>query len=72
MNQDHGDRLVEIADELRAVATNGLRWAATEYEEARYDKVMSLAAELLSMVDARGAAEIEEVFRGDLGTRTPM
>jgi ADP-ribose pyrophosphatase YjhB (NUDIX family) len=72
MGQDNEDRLVEIADELRAIATNGLKWVATEYDEARYHKAMSLAAELLSMVDTRGADEIERVFRGDLGIRTPF
>lgn len=72
MAKDQGRRLVEIADELRAIATNGLRWAATEYDEARYHKTMSLAAELLSMVDAREVEEVERVFRGDLGIRTPF
>jgi ADP-ribose pyrophosphatase YjhB (NUDIX family) len=72
MAKDTGGRLVEIADELRAIATNGLRWAATEYDEARYEKTMSVAAELLGMVDTRDAGEIEQVFRGDLGIRTPF
>ena len=72
MSKDHGHRLVEVADELRAIATNGLRWSATEYDEARYHKTMSLAAELLGMVDTRSAEKIERVFRGDLGIRTPF
>lgn len=71
MAKDQAGRLVEIADELRAVATNGLKWAATEYDEARYHKTMSLAAELLGMADTRGGEEIERIFRGDLGIRTP-
>jgi 8-oxo-dGTP pyrophosphatase MutT (NUDIX family) len=33
---------------------------------------MSLAAELMSMADTRDAQEIERVFRGDLGFRTPL
>jgi len=33
---------------------------------------MSLAAELLGMVDTRSAEEIEQVFRGDLEIRTPF
>ena len=72
MAKDQTGRLVEIADELRAIATNGLKWTATEYDEARYHKTMSLAAELLSMVDRREAGEIEQVFRGDLEIRTPF
>lgn len=72
MEKDAGSRLVEIADELRAVGVNGLHWTATEYDKARYEKVVSLAAELLSMADTRGADEIGRVFRGDLGVRSPM
>lgn len=72
MEKDVGDRLVEIADELRAVGVNGLHWAASEYDKARYEKVVSLAAELLSMADARGAEELERMFRGDLGIRSPL
>jgi 8-oxo-dGTP pyrophosphatase MutT (NUDIX family) len=65
-------RIVEIADELRALATNGLHWASNEYDHARYDKVLELAAQLLSLSDPRDAAEIERVFRGDLGIRSPL
>ena len=72
MTDDRERRLVEIADELRAIATNGLKWRATEYDEARYEKTMSLAAELLRMADTRGVEEIERVFRGDLEIRTPF
>lgn len=72
MDQDQGSRLVEIADELRAIAANGLRWVATEYDGARYHRTMSLAAELLSLVDAREVEEIERIFKGDLGIRTPF
>lgn len=67
-----GMRLGEIADELRALSVNGLHWAGNEYDKARYDHILSLAAELLSMADSREADEIERIFRGDLGVRTPI
>lgn len=72
MTKDPGARLTEIADDLRAIATNGLCWAANEYDKARYEKILSLAAELLSMADTRDADEIERAFRGDLSVRTPF
>ena len=72
MDKDAGQRLAEIADELRAIATNGLHWAANEYDRDRYDRVLSLAAELLSVSDPRSATEIEQVFRGDLAVRSPF
>lgn len=72
MKIDRGARLAEIADELRAIAVNGLHWAANDYDRARYDRALYLAAELLSMSDARQVGEIEEQFRGDLAVRTPF
>jgi 8-oxo-dGTP pyrophosphatase MutT (NUDIX family) len=72
MRADPCLRIVEIADELRALATNGLHWASNEYDHARYDKVLELAAQLLSLADMRDSAEIERVFRGDLGVRSPL
>lgn len=72
MQKDTGTRIVEIADELQALASNGLHWASNEYDEARFHKVIALAAELLSMADSREAPEIEREFRGNLGIRTPL
>ena len=72
MQSDMSTRIAEIADELRALATNGLHWASNEYDHARYDKVLELAAQLLSLADTRDAGEIERVFRGDLGVRSPL
>lgn len=72
MQNDPGRRLVEIADELRAISTNGLRWSENEYDKARYEQVLSLAAELLSVADTRDAGDIERVYRGDLDIRTPF
>lgn len=72
MQSDIGTRIAEIADELRALATNGLHWASNEYDHARYDKVLELATQLLSLADTRDAGEIERVFRGDLGVRSPL
>jgi 8-oxo-dGTP pyrophosphatase MutT (NUDIX family) len=72
VDKDPGMRIIEIADQLRALAANGLHWAANEYDHARYDKLLTLAAELMSMADSRETLEIERVFRGDLNWRTPF
>jgi 8-oxo-dGTP pyrophosphatase MutT (NUDIX family) len=72
MQDEAANRLVEIADELRAIAENGLQWAPTEYDRVRYDKALSLAAELLSMAEVRDAEEIHRIFRGNLAIRTPF
>ncbi|HKP54151.1 MAG TPA: NUDIX hydrolase N-terminal domain-containing protein [Chloroflexia bacterium] len=72
MGKDAGTRITEIADHLRALATNGLHWAKNEYDHARYDKLLTLSAELLSIADSHEAQEIERTFRGDLRVRTPF
>jgi len=69
---DRGTRLAQIAESLRAIAVNGLHWAETEYDRARYERALALATELLSLADTRDAAEIERAVRGDLGLRTPF
>jgi ADP-ribose pyrophosphatase YjhB (NUDIX family) len=72
MQNDVAAQITEIADEMRALAANGLHWAANEYDHARYDRLMQLAAQLLSLADTRDAGEIERIFRGDLGVRSPL
>jgi ADP-ribose pyrophosphatase YjhB (NUDIX family) len=61
-----------LADELRAIASNGLHWSTDEHDRARYDRTLVIAAQLASLADTRTAGEIERVFRGNLGMRTPL
>jgi ADP-ribose pyrophosphatase YjhB (NUDIX family) len=68
---DAGTRVAQIADELRALAQNGLHYSTNDYDRERFHRTMELAAELLALVDPRDTVEIIEVFRGDLGLRTP-
>ncbi len=75
MQEDPARKLIEIADELRSAAQNGLYWAKRredEYDLARYEKVMALAAQALALADSRGVDEIERIFRGELGIRSPL
>jgi ADP-ribose pyrophosphatase YjhB (NUDIX family) len=72
MQDDVSNRLVALADEVRALASNGLQWAQNEYDRARYDRLLAVAAEMLAMADTRPAPEIEQVFRGNLGARSPL
>jgi ADP-ribose pyrophosphatase YjhB (NUDIX family) len=65
-------RIAQLADELRALAANGIHYRVNEYDLGRYQRVQAIAAELLSQVDTRPAEELERVFRGDLGARTPL
>lgn len=64
--------LVEIADELRAIAANGLHYCHDEHDRQRYEQLRELAARTLALADERGVDEIAAEFRGDLGPRTPL
>jgi hypothetical protein len=64
-------RLVQLADILRAIATNGLHWATDPHDRERYERTLAIAAELLGMTDTRNAAEIERLFRGTSSCAAP-
>lgn len=67
-----GVRLVQIADRLRSLSTNGLQWSTDPYQTERYQHILKLAAELLGMVDTHPLAEIERAFFTDLDFSTPL
>ena len=65
----------QVADELRALANLGLHYTdptSQPYDFERYERVLALAAELLSLTDTRTAEEILRVFSGDLSHTTPL
>lgn len=66
-------KLLEIADQVRAVAGTGLHYAESEFDRERYDKLMRLAAEAAALADDASAAdEVEAWFRAsDRGYVTP-
>jgi 8-oxo-dGTP pyrophosphatase MutT (NUDIX family) len=63
---DLGQLLRLWADELRAIANEGLHWDADNpYNVRRFQRVRRIAAELFAAQDARDADAIEQVFNGD-------
>jgi len=64
---DLSQRLHLWADELRAIANEGLRWSRDNpYNERRFRRVMRIAAELLAVQDVRDADAIERIFNENL------
>ena len=66
--------LQDVADQLRAIGQTGLFYARREddeYDIARYERVLALAARLFALTDTRSAAEILAVYNGDIGEQTP-
>ena len=64
--------LLEIADELRAIAASGLHFTEGEFDRERYARLQSLAARLANLSGAGAFEPLEELFRtGDRGYVTP-
>ena len=65
-------RLLEIADEIRALATTGLHYTEGPFDRERYEKLLTLAARLASQGAVADAERLEVVFRSaDQGYVTP-
>ena len=64
--------LQDIADQLRAIGQTGLFYARREddeYDIARYERVLALAARLFALTDTRSAEEILALYNGDINYR---
>ncbi len=70
-DKDTRIRIQEIAEELRAMAANGLHFGHDEYDMARYRRIIALAAEMLAMTDPRSTEEIERIYSGHIDVYTP-
>jgi ADP-ribose pyrophosphatase YjhB (NUDIX family) len=65
-------RLAQIADQIRAMSSNGLTYSTNPYDIDRYQRLMKLAAELLGMAATQPLDEIERIFIADVGLHTPL
>jgi ADP-ribose pyrophosphatase YjhB (NUDIX family) len=63
--------VLEIADELRAIATTGLHYGEGQFDRERYQKLLDLAVRLAGTAAGDAAAELEPIYRGDQGYVTP-
>ncbi|HKH20391.1 MAG TPA: NUDIX hydrolase N-terminal domain-containing protein, partial [Gammaproteobacteria bacterium] len=61
-----GQRLRLWADDLRALANEGLHWdRENPYNQRRFERVRRIAAELFAAQDARDGDVIEQIFSAD-------
>jgi len=65
------DAIRRIGIKLAALAQDGLTYAASDYDLDRYQQVSRLAAELLSALSGRPAAELAVELGRDSGYATP-
>ncbi len=65
-------RVLEIADELRAIAATGLHFTDGEFDRERYERLLALAARLGALASAHAPDELERIYRlADTGYVTP-
>jgi 8-oxo-dGTP pyrophosphatase MutT (NUDIX family) len=65
-------RVLEIADELRAIATTGLHFTDGAFDRERYERLLALAARLGSLVSDHAPDDLEHIYRSaDAGYVTP-
>ncbi|MEM7536127.1 MAG: NUDIX hydrolase N-terminal domain-containing protein [Chloroflexota bacterium] len=69
---DISKQLTQVADQLRALSTNGLIYTDDPYQIERYQKIKKLSAQLLSIADSRPQHEIEHILFEDIAYKTPM
>lgn len=65
------DDLYEIADELRAVANQGLRFDKDAYTRERYQRVLLASARLVAALERTSADEVLRVYEGNLAHMSP-
>lgn len=72
VGHDPALRLTQIADQIRAMSYVGLNYGKDPYDIDRYQRLLKLAAELLSMAATQPLAEIERTFVRGIGLQTPL
>lgn len=68
---DPAQTVIEIAEELRAVAAEGLHYSRDPHDRRRYEKLRNLAARAWAVADTRQLSELTRRFQDDVGIRTP-
>ncbi len=64
--------LYQIADELRAVACLGLRFAENDYAAERYQRVLAASARLVGVIERRSPDEVLAQFQDNLLHVSPL
>ncbi|MCK4511985.1 NUDIX hydrolase N-terminal domain-containing protein, partial [bacterium] len=62
---------LELLDEIRILASNGLEYAGNEYDRSRYARLMELVEEYYGQALDLPPSEVRERFRVELGHITP-
>lgn len=63
--------VLELLDEIRILASNGLEYADNEYDRDRYTRLMELVAKHYGQALELPPSEVRQRFRAELGHVTP-
>jgi ADP-ribose pyrophosphatase YjhB (NUDIX family) len=66
------ENLYQIADELRAVASAGLRFSENGYDQERYERVLKLSARLVAAVENGSYEAIYSQYKDNLAHLSPV
>lgn len=66
------EHLYLLAGELRAIATQGRRYAANDYDLARYEQVLAASARLISTLEQRPFEPLLAAFQDNLLHVSPL
>ena len=69
---DLAQQLSLWADELRAVASNGLQFSSNPYDRANYERIWHVAAAMFACAVDQPVEEVVPVLAGTLGLATPL
>ncbi len=63
---------IQIADELRAIASSGLLWTDSHYDRERYERILAVSARLIGTLEQRPATGILAHFQDNLFHMSPL
>jgi len=69
---DLAQQLCLWADELRAVASNGLRFNSNPYDRANYERIGHIAAQMFARAVDRPVEKLAPILAKMLGQATPL
>jgi len=66
------EELYQIADELRAIASQGIHFAESAYDVERYERILATSARLVAVLERRSPDEVLARFRDSLSHMSPL
>jgi 8-oxo-dGTP pyrophosphatase MutT (NUDIX family) len=66
------EALYQVADELRAIASLGLRFSESGYDKGRYERILRISAQLVAALEDHSADEILQQYSGNFSHVSPL